>query len=508
MNNKPKAIFPEETMSNISWMLMNKIIVTLIALSITVVLVKILGEEKYGVYALLSSFYGFIIIFCSFGLNNAIIRYIPELLEKKNSSNIKLFFLKVLSVQSFIGIVIIITLYLTTSFWNNLFKLNLNLLIPLTGIWSVLFILRSSIADALTSLLQVKPLAIVSIFQNSAWLICFLVILKKYNKVSTAVGINIFVIFLSTLVLIFLLFKYINAIPKNNSNHYIGKKRVFLLAAPDLLNQSLSSLLRQYSEIFFLGAYFPARIVGVYELGCTLPIMALSIIPLSTKNILTSAFSRIYVQDNSRLGELINYTHKLLQTIILPISALGFFFSPQLIPLIYGEGMSEASSVASFYSAFGAISIISIPYSIAIVTTEKIFKIIHLTVMQIVINVTADYLLIPKYGINGAIVAILITFLITYPIRLFYIRKIIGGLYLPVVYLTKVYLICYILAYIFILILPPVTFFTLPLVVIAYFTLYILILKYFKIIKAQDIFFLSNIKNQYIRKIINFVITK
>lgn len=508
MNNKLKVTFSQDTMSNISWMFLNKILVTLIAFTITVVLVKTLGEEKYGVYSLLSSFYGFIIIVCSFGLNSSIIRYIPELLEKKNSSNIKFFLLKVISVQSCVGILIITTLYFSTRYWNDLFKLNLNLLIPLTGIWSVLFILRSSIADALTSLLQVKSLAIVSFFQNSAWLICLIIILKDYNQVSTAIGINISVIFISIIALLFFLIRSLNSIPQKKSNHYIGKKRVLSLAMPDFMNQGLSSLLRQYTEVFFLGAYFPTKIVGIYELGFTLPTMALSIIPLSTKNILTVAFSRIYVQDKNQLGKLINTTHKFLQTLILPISAFGFFFSPQLIPLIYGDGMSGASTVASFYSAFGAMSIISIPYAIAIITTEKIIKIVHLTVIQILVNITADYLLIPKYGINGAMAAILITFLITYPIRLFYIRKILGGLYLPMAYLIKISLISYIMAYIFTLIFPPITIFSLFPMVFSYFILYILSLKYFKIIKSHDISLLSSIQNKYIRKLIDFVIAK
>jgi O-antigen/teichoic acid export membrane protein len=57
--------------------------------------------------------------------------------------------------------------------------------------------------------------------------------------------------------------------------------------------------------------------------------------------------------------------------------------------------------------------------------------------MTIVVNLVLDYLLIPKYQILGATAAVVLTFALTIPIRLYVARKIIGGIYFPVSFFLR-----------------------------------------------------------------------
>jgi O-antigen/teichoic acid export membrane protein len=501
-------MFPKEAVNSLSWMLLNKVTVTIIAFLITVVIVRYLGNEKYGIYSLLSSFYGCLIIICSFGLNNSILRFIPELVQKKNGSNIRIFLFKVLLIQSFIGALLTILLYYTTPIWDKIFNQRLGILLPLTGAWSILFILRASIADSLIALFKVKQLAIVSFFQNLVWLLVLIVTLKEFAEVKVAICVNITVISFAMFFLFLFLLREIKSFDLDKSQNFIERSRIIKLALPDFVNQGLSTMLRQYTEIFFLGAYFPATIVGIYELGFFLPTMALAVIPHSTKNIFISAFSKVYVADKSSLGAMVSSAHKFLHSIVLPLSALGFFYSGQLIPLIYGDSMRDAGFVASFYSILGAISMISIPYAVAIVTKEKVANILPLTIMQIIVNIIADYLLIPKHGINGAIAAISITFIITYPVRLYVISRIIGGLFFPGLFILKIFILSYSIGYLFYLILPKMDYITMIPIILSYFSLYLISVKYLKIIKLVDIGALAETENKYIRKAIDLIVSK
>ncbi len=92
------------------------------------------------------------------------------------------------------------------------------------------------------------------------------------------------------------------------------------------------------------------------------------------------------------------------------ISSIIFILAPFIVALIFGTQFSETSTVLQIYiwSLVGAISVTLIQsYLIA---ENKAKKILFLTALGAIVNITLNWLLIPSYGIYGAAYATLLSY--------------------------------------------------------------------------------------------------
>ena len=77
----------------------------------------------------------------------------------------------------------------------------------------------------------------------------------------------------------------------------------------------------------------------------------------------------------------------------------------------------------------------------AVTTLEKNSKTV-VCILQVTVNISLDIILIPQFGLMGAVAAVLLTFILTIPIRLLVIKRLIGGLWFPIKFFFKVILCC------------------------------------------------------------------
>jgi O-antigen/teichoic acid export membrane protein len=505
---KTNNSYQRNAINGIPWMAFNKISLAFFAFLIKVLLTKTLGLEKYGIYAISASIFGFSLILCALGMHNSILRFLPELMTRGGSKAINVLIFKILSIQSLAGILLVTTLHFLTPNLDNLLENNLGYIIPLSALWALFYILKSTLVESLAALLKVKYIAITSFLQNVGFIIIVSIFLTSESKVGLVLFFHIIVLILSIIILFIIFLKSSRLLSSINSTYVIGKKRLLNLAMPDLLNQSLNSMMMHYSEVFFLGMYFPARIAGIYELGVFLPTMALSIFSHALRTIYISIFAENYIKDKNSIQNLMNTMYKILFLINFPLSALGFYYSSQLIILLFGLQMEAAGLVSSFYSIFLMITTISLPCSVAVITKEKINLTLPVTIAMVIINILLDYLLIPIYGIKGAIIAVCSSQVIIFPITLYVVYKIVGGLFIPINFLLKIFLLNFTIGFIYFKLAPSITFLSMFPIFGSYFALYITLLKVFKIVRINDLGPIASMDNKYISPIINWVTIK
>ena len=226
--------------------------------------------------------------------------------------------------------------------------------------------------------------------------------------------------------------RYLNRLEWQGEAHEpIGSKRLFSLGWASLLNQSGQLVMQRYSEVVFLSASAPAAMVGIYDLGVGQTQMFLTLLPFAVHGLFTSAVSESYARDPDCLGRLIRTYYKVLIMVLLPMSAFGAFFSPEIFALFFPSPDNQAGQVASWFFVIHLTGFMSVPLSMAVIAKEKVLAMTPLLYMTIVVNLVLDYVLIPKYQILGATAAVVLTFALTIPIRLYVARKIIGGIYFP-----------------------------------------------------------------------------
>jgi len=441
-----RVFLSRNVVGGIPWAIFTKLLMFYVYLGIPIITVKYLGVAQYGQFTLCRSIGDFALIFASLGLNASIVRFVPELRVRGSKAGLKRLLTKTALLQLAGCVATTILLWLMGPLLQRWFGLTPPSLVLLAAAIVGSQMAKNFVMDTFTALFMVRTSSLLSIAHSAIWFVLLLTVLRWVPRVEVAV--LTFIIPMATLALIgiFLLVRQIHRLDWNASIPGIGKRRVLGIAVPTVINAAGSIFMRQYSELFFLSAFFSPALAGVYDIGCQLANMIVFFLPLALQSLLASGFAEAYARDNKCLPRLLDSMYKALIVIVLPIIAGGVAFSPRFVELVYDKEAIAAGSIAAAFFIYNGSFILSLPLSLALTAREKVLHTQPLMVLQVVVNLLLDYLLIPRYGLWGAYWAVAGTWLLTIPIRLYVKAWLLGGIYFPVRYLLK-----------FVLLLTPMT---------------------------------------------------
>lgn len=417
--------------AGIPWMVATKAVLFFVYFGISIVAVRKLGKEQYGVFSLCRNVSEYLVILCALGLNAAILRFVPELGINRNLAGIKRLLWKSALLQIVAVGVATAGLWLLTPLFSRWFRVPFGYLLIMSGLLTAAQLSKDYLNDTFTSLFRSRLVSILSFGQALLWFGLLWAGLTWRPTVGMALGAQIVSIGLVSLTGIVLLLAYLRSLKWRSPPLGIGRERTLRLSSATLFNSMFRMLMLKYTEVFFLGVYFTPAVVGVYDLGYSMPFVAMTLIPSALQTLFTSAFAEAYSRDANCLGRLITAVYKMLILLILPMAAFGFFFSPHAVVLLYGETMRSSGWIAAVFCLLHALPLISMPLSMAITAREKVLNMLPYMVMQVAVNLLLDFLLIPRWGIPGAVAAVALTFIVTIPIRLRAVRQILGAVYFP-----------------------------------------------------------------------------
>lgn len=435
---RPAVNFSEGAVAGIPWMVATKAVLFFVYFGISIVAVRKLGKEQYGVFSLCRNVAEYVVVLCALGLNSAILRFVPELVLHRNLAGIKRLLWKSALMQ--LGAVVTATgvLWLLTPLFSQWFKVPFGYLLVMSGFLTAAQLSKDYLNDTFTSLFRTRLVSILSFSQGLLWLGLLWAGLTWHPTVGMAMGAQILSMGLVSLAGIVLLVVFISGLKWRSPPLGIGRERTLKLSTATMFNAMFRMLMLKYTEVFFLGAYFTPAVVGVYDLGYTMPFVAMTLIPSALQTLFTSAFAEAYARDPDCLGRLIQAVYKMLILLVLPLAAFGLFFAPRAVVLLYGETMRASGWVAAVFCVLHSLPLISMPLSMAITAREKVLNMLPYMIMQVAVNLVLDYLLIPRWGVPGAVAAVALTFIVTIPIRLWAVRQILGAINFPAAFCVRI----------------------------------------------------------------------
>jgi O-antigen/teichoic acid export membrane protein len=78
----------------------------------------------------------------------------------------------------------------------------------------------------------------------------------------------------------------------------------------------------------------------------------------------------------------------------------------------------------------------------AIGALEKVKEFLPLLYIRVAVNLVLDWILIARFGIPGALAAVALTFLLTFPLRLRWVRSLLGGFHFPAGFFLRFAVVC------------------------------------------------------------------
>jgi len=408
MNSSENTSLAKKSISSAKFTIIFRGLAQVMSLLAIVVLVRVLSQHDYGVYSLLYTAMSVIGMLFSFGIANTLQRFIPDYYSRgefKIANTIQNIAMLIRLVSN------ISIIFIFFAFWDNIAPLlKIEQFKEYFFLFTIVIILhfqRGILEVCLTSYFLHK---------YSQGLSCIFILLKGMGYISALVfswdlwAILIIDLIASIVVFIGLQLAYWNKIPKDKGTiERIGKrdkKRLIRYAFFYNFNDAGVGLLDSSTDNLFLAFYLNPVAVGAYAFCHKFTFMVGRIMPISYLiEVIRPAF---FTQTDRQTDEGINRNFQLMLKLIylfqLPTLIFICVFAEQLIMVVFDGKFIEYSGVLIAVFLFSVINAFQLPVGLVIQLKEKVEIVLYSKIFA-VYNIIANIILIPIWGVWGAVFA-------------------------------------------------------------------------------------------------------
>lgn len=508
--SNPPVFFSSHALQAVPWMVLGKTIAFFVYFGISVLLVRGLTPHQYGEYSLCRAIAEYLIRLAGLGLNFTLLRYVPELMLAQNLAGIKRLLTKTAYVQLGLLSVLLVVLLLShdlISSWLKIDARHFSLFIFLMALGATL---KNFGNDISTAIYQSRFLTLVSIVHSIIWLSLLSAFLYWGLEIEGALLATAIAALIVGTWNVLRITRYFRSLPWRSPTQGIGRKRVLRLALPMLFNDLINIMIINYTEVFFLGFFFTPVLVAYYDIGYQLPMLVITFIPLALQSLFASAFGEAYTKDNKCLPDLVRGYFQILTMVTVPTACFGFFFATSIVTLVYGEKMLPAAHIVGFFSLFHMMTQFSIPPSMAINAMEKTVNTLWFGIVELCVAIALDVILISRFGLEGAVAAVVCAFIMTLPLRIWLIRQLVGGVYFPGPFVLRIFLYCAVCAFATLEIVqtvgPAMPALQLPMAMGLYAILLLLGIRFLPLVNHDDVARFRTIGVEKLNRVLTFLV--
>ncbi len=377
-------------------------------------IVNKLGQEYYGVLALVTSFIGFFAVL-DFGVAPALVKYVAELRTKKEYTRLSMIFSSAVFFYLAIGSIGALLIIFASPYFINLVIKNSSL--EFNFIYSI-FIIASFgfVINMLLSAYSALPSALQR-FDITGKINIFISTLSTIGVVSllfAGFGLKAVVIFniiTSTLGLVVYYVIDRKLLPKVKLTINVdrGSFKTIMGFGGVAFLASISGLVISQLDRLILGAMMGPTDVTYYVIPGNLTIKILGFVNAITTVIFPLTASLLAAGETVNLQKLYKRATRLISFLLVLIVVPAIIMANKFLLYWIGPEFAKNSTFVMqvLLLTYGFSSLSSIPYLISFGSGRPKYSAIYAAFVA-VINVAFMFLLIPKFGINGAAVAYLV----------------------------------------------------------------------------------------------------
>lgn len=392
LTNPQNRIF----LSNIAWLSADKLIRLVVGVVVGAWVARYLGPEEYGLLSYALIFCSFFATISTLGFDGIIIRELSTNSIRSNQVLGTAFYLRA-SIGAILFFISLLIIYLVES--NPV-------LIAITSIIAFGMVFQS--ADVIDLWFQSKSQSKKTITSRGvAYLIAsalkILIIFKAFTLIYFAI-VSLLEVLISSVILFISYKKTVKKI------QWVFDKET----AASLLKEAWPYILSNISILIYMriDQIMIRELAGNSELGMYSAAVQLSSVFNTVPMILAVAvgplIARLSISDKLGYKNLLLNLFGFIWWTMLPLGAIFFLFSKEIIDVVYGSEYSDASQILGVH-IFTNIPIgLGVIQSLWIVNSKRSSLSLIKTIIGAACNVGLNFLLIPTYGALGAACASLI----------------------------------------------------------------------------------------------------
>jgi len=363
------------------------------------------GAKGVGIFSLVTTYIAIALIFAKAGLDISSMKYISRFYVANDTSSVKGLYLKSLRLILFSSI------FTTILFWY------------FSGISAIYIFKKDYLSDIFSfATVMIVPMALLQFHAeiirgykkiihyflvNSISVSLIGIILLSLNLksiFSDYVYIDIYIIAqFITLLLAMVIWLYDSKIIHQKVKNTITTKKLLKSSFPVMITGSIA-LVMGWMDIIMLSMYGTAADVGIYSMALKLATI-ISIALSAINSILAPKISHLYsISDFKNLEKIIHQATKMIFLIAFPILVICIII-PSYIMGMFGEDFKVGAVALIILSLGQFVNAISGSVGYILNMTDKENALRNITLVTAFLNIILNYIMIPKYGMNGAAIA-------------------------------------------------------------------------------------------------------
>jgi len=396
-----------------AFLLIMSVIAAFISYFTRIVLARSLTPEEYGLFYAVFAFISFFLFFRDLGLNQALAKYIPEFKVKQDYKKIKtaiasVFLWQLISSSVFGVILFIFSDFLAENYFKN----------P-SAAWILkvflIYILFSMVVLLLRSIFQgfqkIKLFSIIEALKNLLMLLFTLLFLKAGLRIFAPVYAFALSWMILSIVLVPFFIKTFNIFKYKSRNFGKITKTMFRFGIPVLLTAIGAKVIARIDTLML--TYFTTLDqVGIYNVVLPTALVFL-FFGDSIATVVFPMISELWAKkDIKKLREWLRMLYKYSFVITTPILLAVFAFSDLFIKIFFGDayvGGARALQILLIGILFFILAKLNNSTLTGIGKPVTVTKIILFVAL---VNFIANWVLIPKLGIEGAAFATTFSYLV------------------------------------------------------------------------------------------------
>jgi O-antigen/teichoic acid export membrane protein len=195
---------------------------------------------------------------------------------------------------------------------------------------------------------------------------------------------------------------------------------LFKASLPFAITNGLSSVYVRV-DVVFLSYLATSAIVGLYEAANNLTVR-LNVLARTVSIALYPFLSAEYAKNKHSLQR---YTGRTIRLLVIPstmIAAVLWAFGDRIVILVYGDRFVAAVQAVKWLALIMPFKFIDTSLEVALSASNRESKRAIAVVVAALANLLFDFILIPKYGLMGAVYETLLTEVVLFAMYVWYLR--------------------------------------------------------------------------------------
>jgi O-antigen/teichoic acid export membrane protein len=173
----------------------------------------------------------------------------------------------------------------------------------------------------------------------------------------------------------------------------------------------LGFIVEKQLEVFVLNFYSMPLDAGLYNAGFILGVSTMGLVPGVLSGIILPVMARAGAASMDEQAEKYREFARYLVLLAVPVVCYGIGLSVEIIDLVFGAEYSRSAIAFAVVLAASGITVVVHSANSVLMTRDMQDKVLRGVAMGAVINITIDFIAIPRYGMWGALAGFVVTLL-------------------------------------------------------------------------------------------------